>query len=433
MAGDDYARILRRYAGIISALAGGFLFIAFYRMGELTGAHALIGLAAVAASAWIGYLASETSSNAESRRPPVRAFGGDQLLQIVVAAIPDPALALDRDGRVLALNARVSNIAPALRRGEPVSLALRAPDVVDAIRRAASSGKPERVEFVERVAPGRWLEALISPIGAQGEPKPDRAGMLLVIFHDLTQIRRVEEMRADFIANASHELRTPLAALSGFIETLKGPAREDPVARERFLGIMESQATRMARLIDDLLSLSRIEVNEHLRPDKPVDLTGVVRQVADTLQTLARDREVEVKIEAPPGSLTVPGNRDELIRVFENLIENALKYGASGKRVEITVARGKAPDGREEAVASVRDFGPGVAAEHLPRLTERFYRVDVADSRALGGTGLGLALVKHIVNRHRGVLTIESKPSQGATFTIRLPMSTDISLGFEKE
>jgi two-component system phosphate regulon sensor histidine kinase PhoR len=196
---------------------------------------------------------------------------------------------------------------------------------------------------------------------------------------------------------------------------------------------MESQATRMARLIDDLLSLSRIEVNEHLRPDKPVDLTGVVRQVADTLQTLARDREVEVKIEAPPGSLTVPGNRDELIRVFENLIENALKYGASGKRVEITVARGKAPDGREEAVASVRDFGPGVAAEHLPRLTERFYRVDVADSRALGGTGLGLALVKHIVNRHRGVLTIESKPGQGATFTIRLPMSTDISLGFEKE
>ncbi|NWG23505.1 MAG: PAS domain-containing protein [Pseudorhodoplanes sp.] len=433
MAGDDYARILRRYAGVISALAGGFLFVAFYRLGELSGAHALIGLAAVIAAAWIAYLASETSSNAESRRPQARAFGSDQLLQVVVAAIPDPALALDRDGRVLALNARVTGIAPALRRGEPVSLALRAPDVVDAIRRAASSGKPERVEFVERVAPGRWLEALISPIGAQSEPKPDRAGMLLVIFHDLTQIRRVEEMRADFIANASHELRTPLAALSGFIETLKGPAREDAVARERFLGIMESQATRMARLIDDLLSLSRIEVNEHLRPDKPVDLIGVVRQVVDTLQTLARDREVEVKIEAPPGSLIVPGNRDELIRVFENLIENALKYGASGKRVEITVARGKAPDGREEAVASVRDFGPGVAAEHLPRLTERFYRVDVADSRALGGTGLGLALVKHIVNRHRGVLTIESKPGQGATFTVRLPMSTDISLGFEKE
>ena len=196
-------------------------------------------------------------------------------------------------------------------------------------------------------------------------------------------------MRVDFVANASHELRTPLAALSGFIETLKGPARDDAAARARFLNIMEAQATRMARLIDDLLSLSRIELNAHVRPDKPVDLLSVVRQVVDALQTLAHDRGVEISIPAPAEPLIVPGDRDELIRVFENLIENALKYGASGKRVEVTLSQVAGGRPAPEAVVAVRDYGPGISAEHLPRLTERFYRVDVAGSRALGGTGLG--------------------------------------------
>ena len=225
-------------------------------------------------------------------------------------------------------------------------------------------------------------------------------------------------MRADFVANVSHELRTPLAALTGFIETLQGPARDDPAARERFLGIMQAQAWRMARLIDDLLSLSRIELRAHQRPDTPVDLVPIVRQVADGLQTLARDRDVAVEITAPAEPLMVPGDRDELTRLFENLIENGLKYGASGKRVEIAIA----PDGKGEARVSVRDHGPGIAAEHLPRLTERFYRADVGESRAQGGTGLGLALVKHILNRHHGRLSIDSKVGEGATFTVRLPM-----------
>jgi two-component system phosphate regulon sensor histidine kinase PhoR len=248
--------------------------------------------------------------------------------------------------------------------------------------------------------------------------------LILLTFHDMSAVRRVEEMRVDFVANASHELRTPLAALSGFIETLKGPAREDVAARERFLNIMESQATRMARLIDDLLSLSRIELSAHVRPDKPVDLLPVIRQVIDALQTLSRDRGVEIAVNAPSAPLIVPGDRDELIRIFENLIENALKYGASGKRVEVTLAQGADAAGQPEAIVAVRDYGPGIAAEHLPRLTERFYRVDVAGSRALGGTGLGLALVKHILNRHRGRLTIESKAGEGATFTVRIPLST---------
>jgi two-component system phosphate regulon sensor histidine kinase PhoR len=229
-------------------------------------------------------------------------------------------------------------------------------------------------------------------------------------------------MRADFVANASHELRTPLAALSGFIDTLQGPARDDAPARQRFLPIMQAQATRMARLIDDLLSLSRIELNAHLRPQTPIELVPIIGQVADGLETLARDRHVKVIINAPDAPLIVLGDRDELLRVFENLVENALKYGASGKRIEINFTRGETPEGLPEARVAVRDFGPGIAPEHLPRLTERFYRVDVADSRAQGGTGLGLALAKHILNRHRGRLSIASVPGAGATFTVHLPV-----------
>jgi len=264
----------------------------------------------------------------------------------------------------------------------------------------------------------RFSEAFISPVTLA---QPGRAGIVVLTVHDLTPIRRVEEMRADFVANVSHELRTPLAALTGFIETLQGPARDDPAVRERFLGIMQAQAWRMARLIDDLLSLSRIELRAHQRPDTLVDLVPIVRLVADGLQTLARDRDVAVEITAPAEPLMVPGDRDELTRLFENLIENGLKYGASGKRVEITIA----PDGKGEARVSVRDHGPGIAAEHLPRLTERFYRADVGESRAQGGTGLGLALVKHILNRHHGRLSIDSKVGEGATFTVCLPMHSD--------
>jgi two-component system phosphate regulon sensor histidine kinase PhoR len=225
-------------------------------------------------------------------------------------------------------------------------------------------------------------------------------------------------MRVDFIANASHELRSPLAALAGFIETLLGPARDDPQARARFLDIMRAQAERMSRLVDDLLSLSRIELNAHIRPSARVDLDAVVAGVADSLTPLASAAGVKVEVARPDGPVSVAGDRDELAQVFQNLIENAIKYGADGSRVDVTL--GPAQRSGEVAV-SVRDYGPGIAAEHLPRLTERFYRVDVASSREKGGTGLGLAIVKHILNRHRGSLQIESKPGDGATFTVRLP------------
>jgi len=340
-------------------------------------------------------------------------------LKSLVDGLPDPVIALDRDGRVLAHNERARALAPALRQGEPVSLALRNPELIEAIGRAATRGEEQRCEFSERVPLDRRYETIVVPVRRDaGSGKPD---LILMTFHDLTPLRRVEEMRADFVANASHELRTPLAALSGFIETLQGSARDDAKARQRFLAIMQEQARRMARLIDDLLSLSRIELNAHRRPETPVDLIPIIRQVVDGLETLARDRGVVVKLESA-AAVNVLGDHDELVRVFENLIENALKYGASGKRVDIAVSEAQSADGEPEIQVGVRDYGPGIAPEHLPRLTERFYRVDVTESRAQGGTGLGLALVKHILNRHRGRLSIESSPGAGASFIVHLPL-----------
>src|SRR5471032_275020 len=258
------------------------------------------------------------------------------LIESLIGGLPGPAIVLDHGGRVIAFNEAATTLAPALRRGEPALITLRMPELVDAIRRASNRREPQRVEFFERVQLDRWFEAFVIPVKL-ATVDAAHADIMLMTFNDLSPLRRVEEMRADFIANASHELRTPLAALLGFIETLQGTAKEDPAAREKFLAIMQGQATRMARLIDDLLSLSRIELNAHLQPSTPVDLAPIARQVVDGLLMLARDRGVEIKVAAPSEPLFVLGDRDELIRAIENLVENAFKYGAAGKRVDITL------------------------------------------------------------------------------------------------
>lgn len=398
---------------IVAAAACAVLF-AFVFLEILKLPHALVGAGVIVVAAYASTVFTRQSPSAIAASERAAHDQDFSTIEAAIEAVADPIVVLDRNERVVAFNAKAISVAPGLRRGEPALLALRAPELVEAIRRAAAGGKYERAEFSERFPSDRHFEAFITPMAPHADA---RRSFLMLTFHDLTPMRRVEEMRADFVANASHELRTPLASLSGFIETLRGAAREDPAARERFLGIMEQQARRMARLIDDLLSLSRIELNAHLRPDKSIELAPILRQVIDGLQMLARERGVEVTLAAPSEPVVIAGDRDELIRVFENLIENALKYGGEGKRVDITLS---ASGG--EAIAAVRDYGPGIAAEHLPRLTERFYRVDVAGSRAQGGTGLGLALVKHILNRHRGRLTIDSKSGQGATFTVRFPL-----------
>jgi two-component system, OmpR family, phosphate regulon sensor histidine kinase PhoR len=407
-----------RSAQLMIAAAAAVVFAVMAATGALAVGYAIPGFAVLTL---VGLLALRAGEDGRRQpRPAAISQETNDPLRVIVSGMPDPVIAADRDGCVLALNEAARVLAPALRDGEPVSLALRMPELVDAIGLAFARAEPQRVEYSERVPVDRWFETIAMPVRrAPGEGAPDT---VLLTFRDLTPLRRAEELRADFVANASHELRTPLAALSGFIETLQGPAREDAAARDRFLGIMQEQARRMARLIDDLLSLSRIELNAHRRPDTPVDLAPIVEQVVDSLQTLARDRAVMVNVEAA-GALPVLGDRDELVRVFENLVENALKYGASGKRLDIRLAPANGLDGEPEVQVSVRDYGPGISPEHLPRLTERFYRVDVRESRAQGGTGLGLALVKHILNRHRGRLSVESTLGAGATFIVHLPVA----------
>lgn len=400
----------------VAALAA--LLLAVFRVVQpLSAAAAFLAVAVVMLSPW--WFRAGTAARGRAQEADL---GGGQaaLIGAVIGNLSDPTVLLDRDGRVLHLNALAHTLAPALRVGEPALFALRSPEIVAALRRAIASGEPQRTEFVDYVPVDRWMELIITPLSVPVPRRPP-ADYILMSFRDQTPLRRVEEMRADFVANASHELRTPLAALSGFIDTLLGPARNDEAARTRFLGIMQTQATRMARLIDDLLSLSRIELSAHVQPQTPADLGKIVRQVVDGLESLAKERNVAIAVDGPPAAVMVPGDRDELFRLFENLIENALKYGASGGKVQVSFAASAGNDGQPEIKVAVRDFGPGISPEHLPRLTERFYRVDVGESRAQGGTGLGLSLVKHILNRHRGRLLIESVPGQGATFTACLP------------
>jgi two-component system phosphate regulon sensor histidine kinase PhoR len=247
-----------------------------------------------------------------------------------------------------------------------------------------------------------------------------------VVLSDRTRERAVERMRADFVANASHELRTPLASLIGFVETLRGPAADDPPAQQRFLAIMAEQGARMNRLIDDLLSLSRIELTEHQAPSEPLDLTGLIQRMVAGFEPRLKERNVRLAVQMEKDLPLLAGDADQMAQVMQNLLDNGLKYGRDGGVLSLDVALaqpGNRWPSRRGMVIAVADQGAGIAKEHLPRLTERFYRVDKGRSRAVGGTGLGLAIVKHIVNRHRGQLLIESEVGKGTTVSIWLPLT----------
>jgi two-component system phosphate regulon sensor histidine kinase PhoR len=324
---------------------------------------------------------------------------------------------VDTAGRVLFANRAMREVIGVGAERKHVSSLLRTPAVLEALARTSANGEAGSVEFAFRVPVERHYQAYTARIGTD----PVVTTLLL---HDLTAIKRAEQMRVDFVANASHELRTPLAAVTGFIDTLKGPAKDDVAAREKFLGIMGVEAARMRRLIEDLLSLSRIELNEHVPPLGEVSLEAIVREAAVALAPLAQADGITISIDAAEGLPKVVGERDELIQLFQNLIHNAIKYGRENGQVAISL-RQMPSAGRRGAdalvVASVRDDGEGIPQEAIPRLTERFYRVDVKRSRERGGTGLGLAIVKHIVNRHNGKLQVESRLGEGSTFTISLP------------
>ncbi|MFI4935539.1 MAG: sensor histidine kinase [Caulobacterales bacterium] len=364
-------------------------------------------------------------------------------------ALEDPILVVTGDEpedlasrRMIYANQAARELFRIAREAAPLVTVVRDPKVLEAVDEALFGAIASETVYEAGGVQDRVWRARARPLAT-----PDGRRLALLTLRDETELRRSERTRADFLANASHELRTPLASLTGFIETLRGHAREDPAARDRFLAIMQDQAARMARLIEDLMSLSRIELNEHITPQGQVDLGLAVKDVLDALGPLAEEKNVRFEARLPDEStLLQPADRDQVVQVIQNLAENALKYAPAGSPVALEVT----PDVTAEAAMAARcpgaahlslltpdhaadqryvllrisDAGPGMAREHLPRLTERFYRVAGQKGGERTGTGLGLAIVKHIINRHRGGLTVESALGEGATFTAYFPMAS---------
>ncbi|MFO1015378.1 MAG: ATP-binding protein [Caulobacteraceae bacterium] len=364
-------------------------------------------------------------------------------------SIPDPVLLLragssrePTDWRFVKANPAARDLLRVQRAEGPLVTVIRDPSVLDAVGQCLFEGRESEADYAAAGVQERTWRALVRPL----PPGMDGSRRAALYLRDDTENRRTDRTRADFLANASHELRTPLASLTGFIETLRGHAKDDPAARDKFLGIMQAQAERMSRLVEDLMSLSRIELNEHIPPAGDVDLTLVARDVTDALGPQARDRGVTITIEGPEANEALAvGDRDQLVQVAQNLIDNAIKYSPEGATVKVRILAGLTateatmpedndaarlsllnPDhaaGERYAALRVTDAGPGLAREHLPRLSERFYRVEGQKSGERSGTGLGLAIVKHIINRHRGGLVVESQIGSGTSFTAYVPMA----------
>jgi two-component system phosphate regulon sensor histidine kinase PhoR len=394
---------LRRRGGhLLAALAAA---IAVYL---LTGSAAACLLGGAGALLPLMFEAAPRPAPVPANPEPARPADPLASVRAAFAGFDSPVFLLDGDGNVLYQNPAAAHAFGEIVTGQHVSARVRQPAVLDVIKESLATGRSGSTEITMPMPSENAY--LVRIVKAQGE-----ADFFVLIFRDISETRRIDKMRTDFVANASHELRTPLASLRGFIETLQGPARNDPRAQEKFLGIMQEQVTRMSRLVDDLMSLSRLELKAKVGPDDAVDMVPLIGSVCDALAPLAADVGVEIRRHIPAGPVKVGGDRDELTQVFENLIENACKYGQEGKAVDVTLTAGK---GRPTEV-SVRDYGPGIPQEHVPRLTERFYRVNVESSLSKKGTGLGLAIVKHILTRHRARLIIRSEVGKGSTFTVR--------------
>ena len=341
-----------------------------------------------------------------------------QLFAALLDGLPAPAILLTARGEVWGFNTLAKDLLAGLRTGEHISGAIRDPRLLEAVNGGITFLERQTVIIEERVPIARHLEATLSFV-AKGGPTSGRAPAILLFLRDLTEQERLNSLRSDFIANASHELRTPLASLLGFIETLQGAAKNDPTVQQRFLGIMGKQAERMARLIDNLLSLSRVEMRQHLRPRARVDLDALLDHVLAAMEPLAEASGIALHFDGLGAPADVLGDRDELTQVFSNLIHNAIKYGRAGGNVWVTLAHGSEGGAGARFSVAVRDDGAGIAGEHLPRLTERFYRASANGGEA-AGTGLGLAIVKHVIARHRGDLRIASALGNGSTFTVLL-------------
>lgn len=409
--------------GTRPGLRAGLLVLVFAVLALLVGFAGLPWLAAALiflAASLAAVLAPPGSFSPQDARSSGNGLTGTPDIFAFADAISDPCLIIDRRAVVVHRNPAAARQFASTNTGDPITFSLRNPELVRAIERAGETAAAQTVELHETVPSQTWHKVVVAPVKSPGRDwTADEGRLLVVTMQSLTELKRVDAMRTDFIANASHELRTPLASLLGFIETLQGPAAKDAAAREKFLAIMRAQAERMARLIDDLLSLSRIEMHQHVRPTGETDLALLLREVREGLANQAAEAELTINLDLQAGSAVTTGDRTELYEVFENLIDNAIKYGASGNTVDVVLAPANRPGYAH--LVTVTDHGPGVAEEHVPRLTERFYRVDAESSRRKKGTGLGLAIVKHIVNRHRGMMSIRSRPGEGMRVEVLLP------------
>ena len=335
--------------------------------------------------------------------------------------LPHPLILVDTERRIVRSTAGALDLLGDIEPGRDLSGIIRNPDLLTAADRVLSGEADDGV--VEFDIPDRSFSAQIQPLGST---ETNNAGAVIA-FYDMTEIRQVDRMRSDFVANASHELRTPLAVLNGCIKTLMGPARDDTEGSEKFLHMMEQHAERMTSLIEDLLSLSRIELNENTPPEDVVDIGDIMSTVSGALETVAGRRGIGIEVEPGIGGQKALGDQVEITQRIRNHVDNASKYSDENSVVRMRTRESAGPGGKGESLfleVSVQDEGAGIPAEHLPRLTERFYRVDTARSREMGGTGLGLAIVKHIVNRHRGTLVIESVEGEGSTFRVFLPLAS---------
>ncbi|MCY4239969.1 MAG: ATP-binding protein [Rhodospirillaceae bacterium] len=458
--GDESGAILRRritdwLTGAATGVAGGLVagWLAWLAAGAMVGiaAAVLCSVVLVARStrpAGADTPSTEGMDGAVALTAPVAEDDRRAVLVDLVRALPAPVLLIDERRQVLAINDAAAALLRRPGEGRSLSEVVRHPELLTAVQRVIAGGPDQEAAIHEIIPAERHLYARVAGLRLAGsddgvpEATETTARGALVLLQDRTLQAQMEQARGDFVANVSHELRTPLTSLTGFLETLRGPAANDPEAQDRFLQIMEEQTARMTRLVDTLMSLSRLEMAPHAPSGGLVDMATTVWRVVDALRIVADRFETGITVSADDGPTVVPGDQDQVAQVARNLIENAIKYGAPRTMVTVSLKRISRHDGDRIAL-SVTDQGDGIPEEHLPRLTERFYRVDIARARhsALsvgaggaqeragshsqtpdsGGVGLGLAIVKHIVARHGGTLEIDSQPGIGSTFTVILP------------
>jgi len=413
-----YGLRARVYAARWVLVSGLLVFLGLYLAGKLgaldsTAAFCLIYLSALIAPRRMPTIQNELLSKTRIEIPL------NATLRRFADALPDPCLIVDKNVNLHYSNSAAYREFPVISVGDPLAFSLRNPACLNAIEQAIESNQKVIGEFHETVPADNWYKIAVSPLQVD-EGVDDHSSLMIVSIVSQTAQRKNDQMRADFVANASHELRTPLTSLIGFLETLRGPAANDTAAREKFMGIMHAQAERMSRLIDDLLSLSRIELHQHMRPTSDTDIAAITKEAIELLQPQAQEVNVEINFINELEDNNVVGDRNELVQVMTNLIENAIKYGTAGKKVDVNLGYCSLHDDHKIRI-DVVDYGQGISAEHVPRLTERFYRVNAESSRQKKGTGLGLAIVKHIIGRHRGDIQISSQPGEGTKVSLCLP------------